>query len=294
MAKSVVDVAWGQIQGTRDYQEDFGAIVSWPNGYHLLILADGMGGEVGGERASHTVVDSFRDHFLQDGEQDLRNRLINALSAANMKLYQVVQEEPELQNMGCTLVALVFDGSSVQWISVGDSPLWLYRQGFLQRLNKNHSVAGLLAEKVARGDITPEVAAASDKRSQLLEAVMGNDIEHVDIPADPLEVQIGDVFLVASDGVETCSVEELEELVASSTTEANSLVNKILNLVEDHGRKSQDNSTIMALKISADNEEVSAVILAQVSAANDNEIVKEKSKVIDEDNTMANSDETIS
>ena len=268
-------VAWNQIVGGRDYQEDHGAVESLPDGARLLVLADGMGGEVGGARASAAAVAGFRDSFLADESRDVKSRLHNALDAANQVIGEVVRQEPDLWGMGTTLVGLVFDGAAVRWISVGDSPLWLYRRGGLKRLNQNHSVAGELDARAARGEITRAQAESAVDRHRLLEAVMGQPITLVDAPDNPTTVSPGDILLLASDGVETCSTAELKEILASAdkntdpsadAPSADGLVDAILRRIEAHGREYQDNATVMVMAVVGENDDEPTTALPPIAA----------------------------
>lgn len=253
------EVAWGQIQGTRKTQQDHGAVVSWPNGFQLLILADGIGGHAGGQEASHTIVNAFRESFINDPIDDLQKKLLHGLEIANVKIFEFVKDRPELKGMGATLLAAVFDGCSVRWISVGDSPMWLYRNGKLKRLNENHSMAAVFEKRIAQGEMTAEEAAVSPERTQLLEAVLGKNIEQVDLPHEALDVQDGDIFLLASDGVESCPTTDLEELLTKKNQLAPDTVQDILKRVEQCQKPSQDNATVMALQISIPQAEIDTV-----------------------------------
>lgn len=259
----ITDSAWGQIIGTRKSQQDHAAIVNWPNGFSLAILADGMGGHAGGAEASHLVVDTFRQCFVESTISNIRERFLEGLSAANLAVFDYATANPELEGMGSTFLAVTFDGASIQWVSVGDSPLWLYREGKIKQINENHSMASVLAKQVEEGLISAEEAATSPERSQLLEAILGKDIKMLDAPEETLAVQNGDIIILASDGVETCSLAELEELISNETknaaVNAEQIVAKILALVEKHQRKSQDNSTVNVLRILNDQEEVNTV-----------------------------------
>ncbi len=241
------NIAWGQIQGRRDSQQDRADCLSWPNGYHLLLLGDGLGGHVAGDIASATVIESFRDAFVGASDPNPRECLLQALQTANIALFDRIQEEPHLAGMGTTLVAVAVRESSLQWVSVGDSPLWLFRNGEIHRLNEDHSIGGILDQRVANGEITDREAAESAGRSQLLEAVLGEDIKLVDAPTQPLELQPGDMIVLASDGVETCSPEELRDIVANPLP-ATELVNAILQAVEAHALPSQDNATLIVFR----------------------------------------------
>ena len=241
------DIAWGQIQGQRESQQDRATCLSWPNGYHLLLLGDGIGGHAAGDAASTTVVESFRDAFVEARDPGSRERLLRALQAANLALFDRIEAEPHLAGMGTTLVAAVVDGNSLQWVSVGDSPLWLLRNGEVHRLNENHSIGGVLDRRAAAGEITVQEAAENAERSRLLEAVLGEDIKRVDAPPDPLPLQPGDLVVLASDGVETCSLEQLREIAAGPSSSAG-LVGAILQAVEAHTLPSQDNATVIVLR----------------------------------------------
>ena len=245
------DVAWGSIVGGRERQEDYCAAMSWPNGFRLLVLGDGMGGEVGGAEASQTAVERFRDSFVDDEESGTRARLLNALQDANHAIRDAVRAEPELGGMGTTLLGLAFDSGAVHWLSVGDSPLWLYRGGELKRLNQNHSVGGELDAKAAANVISWAEAAAAEDRHQLLEAVAGWEIELVDAPEEPFAVVPGDIIVLASDGVETCAPGELEEIMAAvgKDRDADALTAQILQRVKAHDAPRQDNATVMVMAV---------------------------------------------
>ena len=266
VAAVIADVAWGSSVGRRPDQEDYCAVMSWPNDFRLLLLADGMGGAVGGAIASRLVVERFRDAFIADADSDTPSRLLTGLQNANQSVQKAIAKEPWLDGMGTTLVALAFDGGNgVHWLSVGDSPLWLYRKGEIRRLNQNHSVAGRLDAQAAAGEITWEQAAASDERHQLLEAITGHPIELIDAPKQPFEILAGDTILLASDGVETCSLRELEEAVVSVGQDAKALTDDILQRVKAHDKMFQDNASLIVMAVHGKGDEPVTVRAASQS-----------------------------
>ena len=251
MASVARDVAWDQDQGCRSSQQDCAICVPLEQGGYLLVLADGMGGEVGGDIASAVAVRSFCAAYEAHGSPDDPNeRLLAALKSANLALYDHVKAEPHLAGMGTTLIGAVLDGCMLRWVSVGDSPMWLFRDGALMRLNADHSVAGRLAEQVEAGEITAEEAVDAPGQSQLLEAVMGEDIQLVDAPADPESLLPGDVLLLASDGVESCTPEDLADILSNGDDcSALGLVDRVLDAVKAQERPSQDNATLIVVRI---------------------------------------------
>ncbi len=114
--------------------------------------------------------------------------------------------------MASTLVAVVIKKDTIQWISVGDSPLWLYSNGELSRLNADHSMKPILEEHVKLGKLTTEEAATHPDRNMLRSAVVGTYIKYIDQSLDALELSPGDIILSGSDGIETLSEAEISEI----------------------------------------------------------------------------------
>ena len=101
-------------------------------------------------------------------------------------------------------------------------PLWLLRGRKMHRLNEDPSVGGVLDRGAYAGEITYEEASQASGHSKLLEAVMGEEIKRVDSPVAPMLLRAGDIVLLASDGVETCSCDELWRLAQAETSAAES------------------------------------------------------------------------
>jgi len=237
-----------RIQGKRDYQEDdFGLDNTQPQEL-LMVLADGMGGHQGGAHASSCAVQSFMDAY-QLSSGNAAQRLKHALQHANQKIAAEVQIHPELQGMGCTLVGVVVTEEQIEWISVGDSPLWLYdNTGKLRRLNADHSMKPILKEQVRRGFLTAQEANWHPERNVLFSALTGNPIEMIDQPPVPTELFPGDCILLASDGLFTLSDTEIAHCLQKNNP-ALETVNELLEAIKDKGLWNQDNTTALFVKI---------------------------------------------
>lgn len=250
LAEVSCDIAWDQIQGSRKAQEDCAVCIAMADSRHLLVLADGMGGHAAGDIASSVAVTSFCGAFEAPYmPEEPAERLKAALEAANYAIRDRVAVAPELADMGTTLVAAVVDGNELRWVSVGDSPLWLIRDGAIRRLNADHSVAGDLADRVATGEVTVEEAATTPGGSLLLSAIQGGDVDLVDVSEAPARIERGDVIVLASDGVETCGLAELVRIVESGEHSADELVSRILAAVEAHESVYQDNATLIVCRV---------------------------------------------
>jgi len=239
-----------QSQGARDYQEDDAGFCPIGEGGAdglLMVLADGMGGHRGGAHASTVAVETFIDSFNHESGS-IAERLGRALEDANERIGKDSQENPELEGMGCTLVGVSLTEAGIEWISVGDSPMWLARNGKLQRLNADHSMAPILAKQVELGELTEEEAKRHPQRNALRSAVIGDTLQQVDTSKRPMKFRKGDRLLLASDGLETLSVEEIAAIIEEAgEVEAESLATSLVATVDARQRKGQDNTTVMVI-----------------------------------------------
>lgn len=247
-------------KGARSYQED--SAMLWPgedpflpavdgaqSGELVAILADGMGGHAGGALASRTVCENFLDAFAKT-EGDAHTRLIAALSSANDAIAEKVSEDPALSGMGSTLIGVVFSEDGAQWVSVGDSPLMLYRRGEIALLNEDHSLAPELDRMAAAGHISFEEARRDPRRHMLRSAVTGDDIDLVDISRRPLPVEPGDYIILASDGLQTLDTGEVERIISAYGQDgAKAVAAALIRAVEAVRDPHQDNATVVAVEV---------------------------------------------
>lgn len=248
-------------KGARDYQEDSSGF--WPpddpnaspkevptaNATRLVaVLADGMGGHTGGALASRMVCESFIEAYA--GRNGARHkRLLDALREANEAIASKVMQNPILSGMGTTLVGAVFADTGVEWVSVGDSPLLLYRRGEIALLNEDHSLAPELDRLAAIGRMTAEEARADPRRHMLRSAVTGEDLDLVDVSRKPLTLEPGDYVILASDGLHTLETSEVARIVAAYANDGSEAVaSALIRAVEAVRDPYQDNTTVIAVR----------------------------------------------
>lgn len=245
-------VAFRQWRGERRYQEDDFGITGGVSGGEepapelLMVLADGMGGEAGGARASRYVVRTFLGRFGET-EGPAATRLSECLDAASRGLHEQVRTCPELDGMGSTVVAVVYDGRGVSWLSVGDSPMWLFTGGRLTRLNADHSMAPVLDRMAELGELSREEALSDGTRHMLRSAVTGLEVELVDRARRSCRLGQGDYLLVASDGLETLAETDIERRLATANGHAEAAADALFSAVRSAGRPNQDNVTFLLL-----------------------------------------------
>ncbi|HYI70371.1 MAG TPA: protein phosphatase 2C domain-containing protein [Skermanella sp.] len=237
--------------GRRPYQEDTFQIkaIAAPNGEPgglLMVLADGMGGHRGGAHASAVAVQAFVQAYAAAASEPEASRLERGLMAANQRIARDAGADAALRGMGCTLLGVSVTSAGVHLVSVGDSLLYLFRNGELKRLNADHSMAPVLQQAVLLGDLTDEEVACHPNRHALRSAVMGRELTLVDLRREPLEFLPGDKLLGASDGIltlpESRIVQLLEEHNGRTAEELSSI---LVEAVAQAGNPHQDNVTVM-------------------------------------------------
>ncbi|RKE20329.1 PP2C family serine/threonine-protein phosphatase [Streptomyces sp. TLI_171] len=180
-------------------------------GPRLLAVADGMGGAAAGEVASSEVVGSIVRLDEPHPGADLLTLLNDAVQTANDRLRQMVEQDPQLEGMGCTLTALLWDGQRMGQVHIGDSRAYLLRDGRLSQITQDHTWVQRLVDE---GRITAEEAETHPQRSLLMRALDGRGQVEPDLSIR--EVRAGDRYLICSDGLSgPVSHQTLEETLGS-------------------------------------------------------------------------------
>ncbi|MGB4909405.1 MAG: protein phosphatase 2C domain-containing protein, partial [Tabrizicola sp.] len=251
------DVASGISQGARDYQED-AITADFPVGAEagFVVLADGMGGHAAGDVASKIVLtevfSELKFHFadVEAFEARAPEILRNVADLANETLRQHTRSHPETDGMGATLVVPALVENRLWWISVGDSPLFLYRNGRLSQLNEDHSMAPQIDFMVKSGLMDPQVAANHPDRNCLISVLMGTRIPKIDCPTKPFALMAGDIVVCASDGLQFLTNAQIEKVLAKyrktrSTEIAERLLGELIRLDDPD----QDNISFTVIKV---------------------------------------------
>jgi protein phosphatase len=165
-------------------------------GTRLLAVADGMGGHAAGEVASAAVIEALRPLDTQVPAGELLNALDHAVRRADNALREMVQANPSLQGMGTTLTALLWSGSQLGLVHIGDSRAYLVRDGEVFQITQDHTLVQSLLDE---GKITAEEVASHPQRLLLLRALTGDHASRPDLQLR--EARPGDRYLLCSDGL---------------------------------------------------------------------------------------------
>lgn len=207
----------------------------------LFAVADGMGGAQAGEVASRMAVDVLQEGLGQ-GTGTVAERLTDRVATANTRIFDRARTDQGSAGMGTTLTAAYVDTDELVVVHVGDSRLYRWRDGTLERLTDDHS---LVEELVRQGRLTPEEAAEHPQRSIITRA-LGPESE-VAIDSEVLAVENDDVFLLCSDGLTTMvSDDAIADLLAADGT----LADRASALVDAaNAAGGRDNITVLLFRV---------------------------------------------
>ena len=170
----------------------------------LAILADGMGGHLAGEVASDIAVKTLvagvtvalHAGNAEGQEESIKSILSRCIGEANQTILARASEDMNLKGMGTTIVVALSQGDSVHIAHVGDSRAYVFREGTLRQITRDHS---LVAEMVEAGDITEREARLHRLRSILTRTLGHEDIVQADVQSVSWESK--DCLLLCSDGL---------------------------------------------------------------------------------------------
>ncbi|WP_246142944.1 Stp1/IreP family PP2C-type Ser/Thr phosphatase [Pasteuria penetrans] len=231
----------------RSHNEDRTSLTRTACGTILALVADGMGGHQAGELASRYAVETIQGVFVPDtlkvSTDEKRNKLFQSVQAANRKIFELAQGDPNLLDMGTTVLASLVDEHEIVLAHVGDSRAYLLRGERLYRLTVDHTYVEILKQ---HGQITEEEAKNHPQRHWIVHAVgtKKEDVK-VDIVNTPWEEK--DILLLCSDGL-TAMVEDREIglFLASRTMTLEEKADSLLQRALDAG--GTDNISLILLR----------------------------------------------
>jgi protein phosphatase len=213
----------------------------------LAVVADGMGGYEGGQEASRLAVETLVSVYRDFSGDDPQAALVEALQTAHEQIRQYSVDHPELRGMGttCTAAAIVRGelGDALHYVHVGDTRLYLVRDGHITKVTRDHSYVGRLVES---GIISPEEAEKHPQRNILTAALGTNPDLIMDSPrqAEPLHPE--DVLIICTDGL-WGQVRDPEILHAVERKSPEQAGRELIDLAKERG--GPDNITVEILRL---------------------------------------------
>lgn len=209
----------------------------------IFVVADGMGGHRGGEIASRIAVRTILAFYAADGEQERSHALAFAFREANKTIIQESVADSALFGMGTTCTALALHDGHAYFAHVGDSRAYLLRDGTVTQITHDHSIVG---EMVRSGILTDEDARHHPRRNVITRSLGAQEDTAADIPAVPMEIRAGDVFMLCSDGLTTyLSDADIAAVLSAHPPEA--ACKKMVEMANDAGGR--DNITVQVVAV---------------------------------------------
>jgi protein phosphatase len=218
--------------------------ISSVGGWTLCVVADGMGGHIGGDTASRLAIEGARLGF-ESQQPSVGERLLASVEQANILVWKEAEHQPKLMGMGTTLVGLAIRPDRFQVVHVGDSRAYLAATDSIRQLTVDHSWVG---EQVAIGAMTAEEAAKHPYRGAITRCVGCQPTVEPDLqPEEALAPN--SALILCSDGLTNhLSDEEIRDLALAQPVEA--ACRAMVDLANERG--GIDNITVIVARVLAD------------------------------------------
>jgi protein phosphatase len=208
----------------------------------VFVVADGMGGHRGGEIASRIAVRTILAFYTAESSPDRARALVRAFHEANETIIQEAVADSTLFGMGTTCTALALHLGRAYFAHVGDSRCYLLRNGKIRQVTSDHSIVG---EMVRSGIITDEDARTHPKRNVITRSLGAQPDVAAETP-DSVELQIGDTFLLCSDGL-TAYLSDGDLAAALSANGPEEACKKLVRIANEQGGR--DNITVQVITV---------------------------------------------
>lgn len=214
-----VEIASYTSVGTRKNQQD--SIRFDSNEFcSVCVVCDGMGGLSGGERASALAADGMTRYLLEHSQS---TDVPTAMGCAALKLNEQVKELRDAENRrieaGTTLTTLFIRGNELFWCGIGDSHIYLYRNGAMTQLNIDHNLGVHLDQMAQEGTITSEEALRHPQRAALTSYLGIQELTLISGNRTPITLQKDDILVQCTDGLYRClSDDEIGQILEASET----------------------------------------------------------------------------
>jgi protein phosphatase len=221
------------------------------HGGFLAVVCDGMGGMEHGDAASRTAVKAFLEAYQRKTpDEPIPAALERAVRDANQQVVALANNLGMSEGIGTTLVATALTGTSMYFISVGDSGLFHISGGQIQTVNRPHIFANVLDQAVARGTMSREDAENHPERESLTSYIGSGKLAEIDHNQDPWPLLEGDTVLLASDGL--FKTLENDEIITCLQGNPQAWAEALVTRTLSKQREYQDNVTVLSVTVESD------------------------------------------
>jgi PPM family protein phosphatase len=209
----------------------------------LLLVADGMGGYEGGREASRIAGTVVPEVYCGHPAEDVSTSLVVAFQAAHQRIRSRAAQSPALQGMGTTCTAAVLLGGALHIAHIGDSRLYLVRDGAISRLTHDHSYVGRLVEQ---GVLSSQEAETHPQRNILTAALGAGSEIFPETSLQPIALERRDTLTLCTDGLWSV-VSDQEICEAAGGEDLNDVCRELVNLARERG--APDNVTVQTVRM---------------------------------------------
>lgn len=249
------------IMGSRQCQQDFAYVYTGEKEI-LAAVCDGMGGMEGGERASSTAVFQLAEDFhlfQKNPPQSVPDFFTEEAKRLNQAVRSLKNDSGKSLKAGTTLVAAWFCKNEMYWVSVGDSRIWLVRDGRIHQVNRDHNYRLSLEYKLQNGEIDRSEFERESRTSQaeaLISYIGIENLRLIDVNRAPIRLEAGDIVILSSDGVYK-SLDDVQvcAMVCDNDIDMNIAAARLNVMALRYGVRGQDNTTSVLIRYLGESEE---------------------------------------
>ncbi len=249
-----LDIGLSSVIGKRKEQQDTvmadDEYMYYEKGRAIATLCDGMGGLNGGKKASFTCASLLNNAFHNISKDDdistFYRRIVQTLDSS-VKCLKC--DDGSLLNSGTTLASVVVDSGKLNWLSVGDSRIYIIRNQKIRCITHDHNYSMILNDKANKGEITQDEADKNPQKDALVSYIGMGGVKYIDINTKPFPLFDGDCILLCSDGLyRALSTDEISAIVSSVKGDMKQCAAALTDFVISKELRGQDNTSVIIIK----------------------------------------------
>lgn len=219
------------------------------NGKFIAVLCDGMGGLAGGQLASNTSASHIFQKFHEiDSRVEIREFYKVAIAEADRKVFEMKNADGTPMRAGTTLASVVIKDDCLHWASVGDSRIYLIRNGIITCLTHDHNYLMQLMKKVEAGQMRLEEAQSHPKREALVSYIGMGGVKYTDMNIRPVPLMRNDYIVICSDGLYRTVEEKDIKDITLGLLEPREVSVGLTEYAMAAQKKTQDNTSVIVVQ----------------------------------------------
>lgn len=249
-----LDIGLSSVIGKRKEQQDTvmadDEYMYYEKGRAIATLCDGMGGLNGGKQASLTCASLLNNAFhnidIDDDISTFYRRIVQKLDSSVKGLKN---DDGTLMNAGTTLISIAISSGKLNWLSVGDSRIYIVRNNKIKCITHDHNYSMILNDKVRKGEITQEEADKDSQKDALVSYIGMGGVKYIDINTKPFPLFDGDCILLCSDGLyRAVNTDEMLAIITAVNGDMKQGAVALTDFALSKKLRGQDNTSVILVK----------------------------------------------